>query len=239
MENNNGQKLIFSEQVREHYIKLVTTHMAISKGFLTMDSMEEISKEILYAKLNANPQDKKHYSLFYISGDGWKNKLMDIVDVLNSIHTIEDCRSYGVMLADLAETGQVQNLDAAYLTGLDEINSNNIDEANEMIINKIEKIHGSENCDSIQGDRVNEEIIKEGNKMENKNANLNSETEVNFGNINFEESTVETEPNFLESLDWKKIATYAAATAALALTGVAIYNLVTEKDIVILDANDL
>lgn len=239
MENNNGQKLIFSEQVREHYIKLVTTHMAISKGFLTMDSMEEISKEILYAKLNANPQDKKHYSLFYISGDGWKNKLMDIVDVLNSIHTIEDCRSYGEMLADLAETGQVQNLDAAYLTGLDEINSNNIDEANEMIINKIEKNYGSENCDSIQGDRVNEEIIKEGNKMENNKKDSVNEEVVNEKAVNEDTCLSLSESNFWENVDWGNVAMCAAGAVVIGIAGVAIYNLVTEKDIVILDANDL
>lgn len=233
---------VLNTEAKNDYIKLLATYFAVSAGLADEKELDEIVNNILYTKINSPADVKKMYGMFFTTGDGWRVSRVTDPEVLAKLTTLKKCKEMAVHIASKVDEGFIQNEDIAYLSGETCVTKDNVDTVNEKMYDKVMKIHGADN---IQGDRVTEQEVKNKNNGENKmNENKTKETEKET--LIEGMSTLQSTGNVTnlsevdEGIDWMNVAKYTAIAVGAIAVGALAYNLVTkDRDIIILDSNDL
>ena len=233
---------VLNTEAKNDYINLLATYFAVSAGLADEKELDEIVNNILYTKINSPADVKKMYGMFFTTGDGWRVSRVTDPEVLAKLTTLKKCKEMAVHIASKVDEGFIQNEDIAYLSGETCVTKDNVDTVNEKMYEKVMKIHGADN---IQGDRVTEQEVKNKNNGENKmNENKTKETEKET--LIEGMSTLQSTGNVTnlsevdEGIDWMNVAKYTAIAVGAIAVGALAYNLVTkDRDIIILDSNDL
>ena len=233
---------ILNTEAKNDYINLLATYFAVSAGLADGKELDEIVNNILYTKINSPADVKKMYGMFFTTGDGWRVSRVTDPEVLAKLTTLKKCKEMAVHIASKVDEGFIQNEDIAYLSGETCVTKDNVDTVNEKMYDKVMKIHGADN---IQCDRVTEQEVKNKNNGENKmNENKTKETEKET--LIEGMSTLQSTGNVTnlsevdEGIDWMNVAKYTAIAVGAIAVGALAYNLVTkDRDIIILDSNDL
>lgn len=233
---------VLNTEAKNDYINLLATYFAVSAGLADEKELDEIVNNILYTKINSPADVKKMYGMFFTTGDGWRVSRVTDPEVLAKLTTLKKCKEMAVHIASKVDEGFIQNEDIAYLSGETCVTKDNVDTVNEKMYDKVMKIHGADN---IQGDRVTEQEVKNKNNGENKmNENKTKETEKET--LIEGMSTLQSTGNVTnlsevdEGIDWMNVAKYTAIAVGAIAVGALAYNLVTkDRDIIILDSNDL
>lgn len=233
---------VLNTEAKNDYINLLATYFAVSAGLADGKELDEIVNNILYTKINSPADAKKMYGMFFTTGDGWRVSRITDPEVLAKLTTLKKCKEMAVHIASKVEEGYIQNEDIAYLSGETCVTKDNVDTVNEKMYDKVIKIHGADN---IQGDRVTEQEVKNKNNGENK-MNENKTKETVNETIVEGMSTLQSTGNVTnlsevdEGIDWMNVAKYTAIAVGAIAVGALAYNLVTkDRDIIILDSNDL
>lgn len=236
---------ILNTEATNDYINLLATYFAVSANLADGKELDEIVNNILYTKINAPADVKKMYGMFFTTGDGWRVSRITDPEVLSKVTTLKKCKEMAVHIASKVEEGYIQNEDIAYLSGETCVTKDNVDLVNEKMYDKVMKIHGADN---IQGDRVTEQEVKNKNKNKNGENKMNENKTKETVNETVIEgmSTLQSTGNVTnlsevdDGIDWMNVAKYTAIAVGALAVGALAYNLVTkDRDIIILDSNDL
>mgnify|MGYP003615222349 CR=1 FL=1 len=130
-------------EIYKDYEDLVKSFIvySITKSESDKESLTELCKTILYNKLNSNQEEQDFYSLFFIDGSGYINMPLDIANMVPDV-TPEQMLSKIDLLTirlrgELEKEHGTLNRDIGYLTGVDEVNVNNVKEVNEKLAAKL------------------------------------------------------------------------------------------------------
>ena len=234
---------ILNTEAKNDYINLLATYFAVSAGLADGKELDEIVNNILYTKINSPADVKKMYGMFFTTGDGWRVSRVTDPEVLAKLTTLKKCKEMAVHIASKVEEGYIQNEDIAFLSGETCVTKDNVDTVNEKMYDKVMKIHGADN---IQGDRVTEQEVKNKNKNGENKMNENKTKETTNETLIEGMSTLQSTGNVTnlsevdEGIDWMNVAKYTAMAVGALAVGALAYNLVTrDRDIIILDSNDL
>ena len=234
---------VLNTEAKNDYINLLATYFAVSASLADEKELDEIVNNILYTKINSPADVKKMYGMFFTTGDGWRVSRVTDPEVLAKLTTLKKCKEMAVHIASKVDEGYIQNEDIAFLSGETSVTKDNVDTVNEKMYDKVMKIHGADN---IQGDRVTEQEVKnKNNNGENKmdkNKTNKTEKETIIEGMSTLESTGKTYnlSEVDEGIDWMNVAKYTAIAVGAIAVGALAYNLVTkDRDIIILDSNDL
>ena len=234
---------VLNTEAKNDYINLLATYFAVSANLADGKELDEIVNNILYTKINSPADVKKMYGMFFTTGDGWRVSRVTDPEVLAKLTSLKKCKEMAVHIASKVDEGYIQNEDIAFLSGETSVTKDNVDTVNEKMYDKVMKIHGADN---IQGDRVTEQEVKnKNNNGENKmdkNKTNETEKETIIEGMSTLESTGKTYnlSEVDEGIDWMNVAKYTAIAVGAIAVGALAYNLVTkDRDIIILDSNDL
>ena len=114
---------------------------SITKSESDKESLTELCKTILYNKLNSNQEEQDFYSLFFIDGSGYINMPLDIANMVPDVTPEQMLSKIDLLTIRLREELEKEhgtlNRDIGYLTGVDEVNVNNVKEVNEKLAAKL------------------------------------------------------------------------------------------------------
>ena len=114
---------------------------SITKSESDKESLTELCKTILYNKLNSNQEEQDFYSLFFIDGSGYINMPLDIANMVPDVSPEQMLSKIDLLTIRLREELEKEhgtlNRDIGYLTGVDEVNVNNVKEVNEKLAAKL------------------------------------------------------------------------------------------------------
>ena len=138
---------------------------SITKSESDKESLTELCKTILYNKLNSNQEEQDFYSLFFIDGSGYINMPLDIANMVPDVSPEQMLSKIDLLTIRLREELEKEhgtlNRDIGYLTGVDEVNVNNVKEVNEKLAAKLTSpvdtnVSNQEgNQPKTQGDKMN------------------------------------------------------------------------------------
>ena len=145
---------------------------SITKSESDKEELSELCKTILYNKLNSSQEEQDFYSLFFIDGSGYINMPLDIANMVPDV-TPEQMLSKIDLLTirlrgELEKEHGTLNRDIGYLTGVDEVNVNNVKEVNEKLAAKL-----TSPVDTNVSNQGSQPKTQEGDKM-----NMNTEIKV-------------------------------------------------------------
>mgnify|MGYP007064714472 FL=1 len=130
-------------EIYKDYEDLVKSFIvySITKSESDKESLTELCKTILYNKLNSNQEEQDFYSLFFIDGSGYINMPLDIANMVPDVSPEQMLSKIDLLTIRLREELEKEhgtlNRDIGYLTGVDEVNVNNVKEVNEKLAAKL------------------------------------------------------------------------------------------------------
>lgn len=130
-------------EIYKDYKDLVKSFIvySITKSESDKESLTELCKTILYNKLNSNQEEQDFYSLFFIDGSGYINMPLDIANMVPDVSPEQMLSKIDLLTIRLREELEKEhgtlNRDIGYLTGVDEVNVNNVKEVNEKLAAKL------------------------------------------------------------------------------------------------------
>lgn len=130
-------------EIYKDYKDLVKSFIvySITKSESDKESLTELCKTILYNKLNSNQEEQDFYSLFFIDGSGYINMPLDIANMVPDVSPEQMLSKIDLLTIRLREELEKEhgtlNRDIGYLTGVDEVNVNNVKEVNEKLAAKV------------------------------------------------------------------------------------------------------
>ena len=130
-------------EIYKDYKDLVKSFIvySITKSESDKESLTELCKTILYNKLNSNQEEQDFYSLFFIDGSGYINMPLDIAKMVPDVSPEQMLSKIDLLTIRLREELEKEhgtlNRDIGYLTGVDEVNVNNVNEVNEKLAAKL------------------------------------------------------------------------------------------------------
>ena len=130
-------------EIYKDYKDLVKSFIvySITKSESDKESLTELCKTILYNKLNSNQEEQDFYSLFFIDGSGYINMPLDIAKMVPDVSPEQMLSKIDLLTIRLREELEKEhgtlNRDIGYLTGVDEVNVNNVKEVNEKLAAKL------------------------------------------------------------------------------------------------------
>ena len=130
-------------EIYKDYEDLVKSFIvySITKSESDKESLTELCKTILYNKLNSNQEEQDFYSLFFIDGSGYINMPLDIAKMVPDVSPEQMLSKIDLLTIRLREELEKEhgtlNRDIGYLTGVDEVNVNNVNEVNEKLAAKL------------------------------------------------------------------------------------------------------
>ena len=114
---------------------------SITKSESDKEALSELCKTILYNKLNSNKEEQDFYSLFFIDGSGYINMPLDIAKMVPDVSPEQMLSKIDLLTirlrGELEKEHGTLNRDIGYLTGVDEVNVNNVKEVNEKLAAKL------------------------------------------------------------------------------------------------------
>ena len=114
---------------------------SITKSESDKEELSELCKTILYNKLNSSQEEQDFYSLFFIDGSGYINMPLDIAKMVPDVSPEQMLSKIDLLTIRLREELEKEhgtlNRDIGYLTGVDEVNVNNVKEVNEKLAAKL------------------------------------------------------------------------------------------------------
>lgn len=130
-------------EIYKDYKDLVKSFIvySITKSESDKETLTEYCKTILYNKLNSNQEEQDFYSLFFIDGSGYINMPLDIASMVPDVSPEQMLSKIDLLTIRLREELEKEhgtlNRDIGYLTGVDEVNVNNVKEVNEKLAAKL------------------------------------------------------------------------------------------------------
>lgn len=130
-------------EIYKDYKDLVKSFIvfSITKSESDKEALSELCKTILYNKLNSNQEEQDFYSLFFIDGSGYINMPLDIANMVPDVSPEQMLSKIDLLTIRLREELEKEhgtlNRDIGYLTGVDEVNVNNVKEVNEKLAAKL------------------------------------------------------------------------------------------------------
>lgn len=130
-------------EIYKDYKDLVKSFIvySITKSESDKESLTELCKTILYNKLNSNQEEQDFYSLFFIDGSGYINMPLDIANMVPDVSPEQMLSKIDLLTirlrGELEKEHGTLNRDIGYLTGVDEVNVNNVKEVNEKLAAKL------------------------------------------------------------------------------------------------------
>lgn len=130
-------------EIYKDYKDLVKSFIvySITKSESDKESLTELCKTILYNKLNSSQEEQDFYSLFFIDGSGYINMPLDIAKMVPDVSPEQMLSKIDLLTIRLREELEKEhgtlNRDIGYLTGVDEVNVNNVKEVNEKLAAKL------------------------------------------------------------------------------------------------------
>ena len=130
-------------EIYKDYEDLVKSFIvySITKSESDKESLTELCKTILYNKLNSNQEEQDFYSLFFIDGSGYINMPLDIANMVPDVSPEQMLSKIDLLTIRLREELEKEhgtlNRDIGYLTGVDEVNINNVKEVNDKLAAKL------------------------------------------------------------------------------------------------------
>ena len=161
-------------EIYKDYEDLVKSFIvySITKSESDKESLTELCKTILYNKLNSNQEEQDFYSLFFIDGSGYINMPLDIANMVPDVSPEQMLSKIDLLTIRLREELEKEhgtlNRDIGYLTGVDEVNVNNVKEVNEKLAAKL-----TSPVDTNVSNQGSQPKTQEGDKM-----NTNTEIKV-------------------------------------------------------------
>ena len=161
-------------EIYKDYEDLVKSFIvySITKSESDKESLTELCKTILYNKLNSNQEEQDFYSLFFIDGSGYINMPLDIANMVPDVSPEQMLSKIDLLTIRLREELEKEhgtlNRDIGYLTGVDEVNVNNVKEVNEKLAAKL-----TSPVDTNVSNQGSQPKTQEGDKM-----NMNTEIKV-------------------------------------------------------------
>ena len=114
---------------------------SITKSESDKEELSELCKTILYNKLNSSQEEQDFYSLFFIDGSGYINMPLDIAKMVPDVSPEQMLSKIDLLTirlrGELEKEYGTLNRDIGYLTGVDEVNVNNVKEVNEKLAAKL------------------------------------------------------------------------------------------------------
>ena len=130
-------------EIYKDYEDLVKSFIvySITKSESDKESLTELCKTILYNKLNSSQEEQDFYSLFFIDGSGYINMPLDIAKMVPDVSPEQMLSKIDLLTirlrGELEKEHGTLNRDIGYLTGVDEVNVNNVKEVNEKLAAKL------------------------------------------------------------------------------------------------------
>lgn len=177
-------------EIYKDYKDLVKSFIvySITKSESDKESLTELCKTILYNKLNSNQEEQDFYSLFFIDGSGYINMPLDIANMVPDVSPEQMLSKIDLLTIRLREELEKEhgtlNRDIGYLTGVDEVNVNNVKEVNEKLAAKLTSpvdtnVSNQGSQPKTQGDKMNTGIKVTQPKEVEVNGKTYLEIEVN------------------------------------------------------------
>ena len=177
-------------EIYKDYEDLVKSFIvySITKSESDKESLTELCKTILYNKLNSNQEEQDFYSLFFIDGSGYINMPLDIANMVPDVSPEQMLSKIDLLTIRLREELEKEhgtlNRDIGYLTGVDEVNVNNVKEVNEKLAAKLTSpvdtnVSNQGSQPKTQGDKMNTDIKVTQPKEVEVNGKTYLEIEVN------------------------------------------------------------
>ena len=156
-------------EIYKDYEDLVKSFIvySITKSESDKETLTEYCKTILYNKLNSNQEEQDFYSLFFIDGSGYINMPLDIAKMVPDVSPEQMLSKIDLLTIRLREELEKEhgtlNRDIGYLTGVDEVNVNNVKEVNEKLAAKLTSpvdtnVSNQGSQPKTQGDKMNTDI---------------------------------------------------------------------------------
>ena len=130
-------------EIYKDYVDLVKSFIvfSITKSESDKEELSELCKTILYNKLNSSQEEQDFYSLFFIDGSGYINMPLDIAKMVPDVSPEQMLSKIDLLTIRLREELEKEhgtlNRDIGYLTGVDEVNVNNVKEVNDKLAAKL------------------------------------------------------------------------------------------------------
>lgn len=192
-------------EIYKDYEDLVKSFIvfSITKSEADKESLVELCKTILYNKLNSNQEEQDFYSLFFIDGSGYINMPLDIAKMVPGVSTERLLSTIDVLTTRLREELEKEhgtlNRDIGYLTGVDEVNINNVKEVNEKLAAKL-----TSPVDTNVSNQGSHPKTQEGDKM-NTDIKVTQPKEVEVNGKTYLEIEVNGVTSLIEKIEVAKV----------------------------------
>ena len=193
-------------EIYKDYEDLVKSFIvySITKSESDKESLTELCKTILYNKLNSNQEEQDFYSLFFIDGSGYINMPLDIANMVPDVSPEQMLSKIDLLTIRLREELEKEhgtlNRDIGYLTGVDEVNVNNVKEVNEKLAAKLTSPVDT-NVSNNQGSQPK---TQEGDKM-NTDIKVTQPKEVEVNGKTYLEIEVNGVTSLIEKIEVAKV----------------------------------
>ena len=203
-------------EIYKDYEDLVKSFIvySITKSESDKESLTELCKTILYNKLNSNKEEQDFYSLFFIDGSGYINMPLDIAKMVPDVSPEQMLSKIDLLTIRLREELEKEhgtlNRDIGYLTGVYEVNVNNVKEVNEKLAVKL-----TSPVDTNVSNQGSQPKTQEGDKM-NTDIKVTQPKEVEVNGKTYLEINVNGVTSLIEKIEVAKVIDAEKAKAAKA-----------------------
>ena len=194
-------------EIYKDYEDLVKSFIvySITKSESDKESLTELCKTILYNKLNSNQEEQDFYSLFFIDGSGYINMPLDIANMVPDVSPEQMLSKIDLLTIRLREELEKEhgtlNRDIGYLTGVDEVNVNNVKEVNEKLAAKL-----TSPVDTNVSNQGSHPKTQEGDKMNmNTDIKVTQPKEVEVNGKTYLEIEVNGVTSLIEKIEVAKV----------------------------------
>ena len=176
---------------------------SITKSESDKEALSELCKTILYNKLNSSQEEQDFYSLFFIDGSGYINMPLDIAKMVPDVSPEQMLSKIDLLTIRLREELEKEhgtlNRDIGYLTGVDEVNVNNVKEVNEKLAAKL-----TSPVDTNVSNQGSQPKTQEGDKM-NTDIKVTQPKEVIVNGKTYLEIEVNGVTSLIEKIEVAKV----------------------------------
>jgi len=178
---------------------------SITKSESDKESLTDLCKTILYNKLNSNQEEQDFYSLFFIDGSGYINMPLDIANMVPDVSPEQMLSKIDLLTirlrGELEKEHGTLNRDIGYLTGVDEVNVNNVKEVNEKLAAKL-----TSPVDTNVSNQGSQPKTQEGDKMNmNTEIKVTQPKEIEINGKTFLEIVVNGVTSYVEKIEVAKV----------------------------------
>lgn len=192
-------------EIYKDYKDLVKSFIvySITKSESDKESLTELCKTILYNKLNSSQEEQDFYSLFFIDGSGYINMPLDIAKMVPDVSPEQMLSKIDLLTIRLREELEKEhgtlNRDIGYLTGVDEVNVNNVKEVNEKLAAKL-----TSPVDTNVSNQGSQPKTQKGDKM-NTDIKVTQPKEVEVNGKTYLEINVNGVTSLIEKIEVAKV----------------------------------